>query len=460
MGPSRKRLSRRALLRGAGGVMVAMPAMEAMLPRTARAQAAARPKRLVIFFTPNGTDNHFPNSNHFVPKTPGTTYVLGPEVAPLEPLRRKLLILSGVHMDSCKPAINGIGDLHSVGMSQMLTGIKYIEDMQYIKYNNRAAGFAGGISVDQHLAKRIGNATRFPSLEFGVCTTSDYGIHPFSRMISAGPNQPVPPEDDPASLFKRVFTDGSVMADSGMDKIRTQRLSILDFVKDDFMRLQPRLSAGDRRKLDQHLTAVRDLETRLARPVPAPSSNLACMNPTFAQAGDPLSKANFPTTGKQQMDLLALALKCDVTRIASLQWSWARSTLVHTWTGSNKSHHDMSHFGPTPELTAVNTWFSSQLAYFAQQLDAADEGNGTSVLDNSIIWYCSEVNWGYTHSFDDIRVFLLGTGGGAIKTGQYMALNSQPHQKLLVTLMNAMGVNENQFGDASYGTGPLPGVLA
>lgn len=458
MGPLRKRLSRRAVLRGAAGAMVALPSMEAMLPRLAKAQTKA--KRLVIFFTPNGTDNHFPINNHFVPKVPGPNFTLGVETAPLEPLRKKLLILSGVNMESCKPAINGIGDLHSVGMSQMLTGIKYIQDEKYIKFNNRAAGFAGGISVDQHIAKRVGHLTRFPSLEFGVLTTSDYGVHPFSRMISAGPNQPVPPEDVPATMFKRIFTDGSVTADTGMDKVRAQRLSILDFVRDDFTRLQPRLGASDRQKLDQHLTAVRDLESRLNRPVIAPSSNLACMNATFAPNGDPQAKANFPVTGKQQMDLLALALKCDVTRVASLQWSWARSTLVHTWTGSSKSHHDMSHFGATAELTAVNTWYSQQAAYFAQALDAAVEADGSTILDNSVVYYCSEVNWGYTHSFDDIRAFFLGTCGGALRTGQYMALSKQPHQKLLVTLMNAMGVNENQFGDATYGTGPLPGVLA
>jgi hypothetical protein len=453
------RLSRRSVLRGAGGILVGLPGLQAMYPGTSKA-ASTRPRRLVVFFTPNGTDNPIGMSSAFVPKTPGPGFVLGEEVSPLEPLRQKLLILSGVNAESCKPAINGIGDLHSVGMSQMLTGVKYIEDEQYIKYNDRAAGFAGGISVDQYIAKKIGSATRFPSLEFGVCTTSDYGVHPFSRMISAGPNQPIPPEDDPANMFKRMFSDGSVTGDTSMDKIRAQRISILDFVRDDFLAVQPRLGMADRRQIDAHLTAVRDLETRLSKVAPAAMPNLACMNPSFTPMGGALEKANFPATGKLQMDLLALALKCDITRVTSLQWSWARSTLVHTWTGSNKGHHDMSHFGATPELTAVNTWYAKQLAYLGNALAAADEGDGTSVLDNSVVYWCSECNWGYTHSFDDLRVFLLGSAGGALKTGTYMQLDKQPHQKLLVTLMNLMGVNENQFGDASYGTGVLPGVMA
>jgi hypothetical protein len=456
---NRKPLSRRSLLRGAGGILVGLPALESLRGSPALA-ASTRPKRLIVFFTPNGTFQRYPVDYDFVPKQVGPNFVLGNEVAPLEPHRNRLLILSGVNAESCKPAVNGIGDLHSVGMSQMLTGVQYVEDNQYIKFNNRAAGFAGGISVDQYIAKKIGTQTLFPSLEFGVCTATDYpGVHPFSRMIYSGRNTPVPPRDDPHEMFLRLFSDASTTGGTAaILKAHTQRRSVLDFVKEDFVRLQSRLGSRDRQKLDAHLTAVRELETRLAKP--PTETTLGCGGGSLENPSDPLSTANFAVTGKNQMDLLTLALKCDVTRVASLQWSWARSTLVHTWAGSTHSHHDMSHDIGSPELSGVNTWYAKQLAYLASALAAADEGDGTSVLDHSVIYWCSEVNWGYTHSFDDMRVFLLGNCGGALKTGQHLALNAQPHQKLLVTLMNAMGVLENEFGETSYGTGPLPGVLA
>jgi len=444
-------LSRRALLRGAGGLAIGLPALEAMFEGKAR---AARPKRLIVFFTPNGTNR----PKEFIPAQTGTNFVLDQESAPLQAVRNKLLILSGVNYESAKKDIPSGGDLHSIGLSHMLSGVKFVNDPRfYGKVSNQSAGYSGGISLDQYLARKIGTDTKFPSLEFGVCTTTDFGVLPFSRMISAGPNMPVPSENDPGAMFTRIFSDGN--GTSGViDKAHAQRRSILDFVRDDLTRVGGLVGANDKKKIDSHLTAVRDLESRLARPTPM--VNLSCGMGSFPSMGDPLDKANFPNTTKQMMDLMVLALKCDATRIASLQLSWARSTLIHTWANANKSHHDMSHFGSTPELTGVNVWYAKQVAYFAQALAAADEGDGTSVLDNSVVWWSSDVNDAIIHSFDNVRVFLLGSCGGALKTGQHLAMGGQPHQKLLVTLMNAMGVPENQFGDATYGTGPLAGVLA
>jgi hypothetical protein len=448
-----RRLSRRALLRGAGGIAVALPGLEAMFE--GKAAAAGKPKRLILFYTPNGTNRLM----DFYPKQTGTGFVLDMESAALEPLRNKLLMLSGITYASAKLDTPLGGDLHSIGLSHMLTGVRFIIDHStYGKVGgNLSGGYAGGISVDQYLARKIGNQTKFPSLEFGVCTSTDAGPLPFSRMISAGPNMPVPSENDPVAMFTRIFSDNGGNATTAIDKAHAQRRSILDFVLDDLTRVGGKLGTSDKKKIDAHLTAIRDLESRLA--LPAPMVNLSCGMGTFPAMGNPLDKANFPVTGKQMMDLMILALKCDATRIASLQWSWARSTLVHTWAGATKSHHDMTHVGSSPELTGVNIWFSKQLAYFAQGLNAADEGDGTSVLDNSLLWWCSDVGEGYGHGYENIRAFILGTCGGAIKTGQHINMGGVPHQKLLVTLMNAMGLAENQFGDTTFGTGPLPGIL-
>jgi Protein of unknown function (DUF1552) len=457
------RLKRRALLRGLGGLAVGLPALEAMSRSTAAAAPTPAPKRLVVFFTPNGTNAN--NSElvqpDFWPEQTGTSFTLGPEVAPLEPLRNQLLMVSGVNGDSMAQNVkDAFGDLHSIGLSQMLTGVPYVLDPASALPGSLPGGYAGGISVDQYIAKQIGSTTRFPSLEFGVVNATDIGVRPFSRMIYSGANQPVPAEQDPAAMYKRLFSDGTQGGTMMVERTLAEQKSVLDFVQGDFNRLEPQLGTSDRQKLDAHLTAIRELEMRLT-PATATAAPASCSSvPGVTNAGDPLDKANFAVTGKLHMDLLALALKCDVTRVASLQWSFARSTLVHAWAGSTQGHHDMSHFGASAELTSVNTWYAQQLLYLGQALASVTDVDGQTLLDNTLIYWCSEVAWAYTHSFLNLRAVLLGGGGGALKTGQHINVGGQPHQKLLVTLLNAMGIMETTFGDAAYGSGPLPGVLA
>jgi Protein of unknown function (DUF1552) len=457
------RLNRRTLLRGLGGLAVGLPALEAMSRSTAAAAATSAPKRLVIFFTPNGTNAN--NSElvepDFWPEQTGTSFTLGPEVAPLEPLRKQLLMVSGVNGDSMAQNVkDAFGDLHSIGLSQMLTGVPYVLDPASALPGSLPGGYAGGISVDQYIAKQIGGATKFPSLEFGVVNATDIGVRPFSRMIYSGPNEPVPAEQDPAAMYQRIFSDGTQGGTMTVERTLAEQKSVLDFVQDDYARLTPKLGMSDRQKLDAHLTAIRELEMRLSPGAPVGSPASCSSVKAVVNAGDPLDKANFPTTGKLHMDLLALALKCDVTRVASLQWSFARSTVVHAWAGSTQGHHDMSHAGASAELTGVNTWYAQQLLYLGQALASEPDVDGQTLLDNTLIYWCSEVAWAYTHSFLNLRAVLLGGGGGALKTGQHIDVGGQAHQKLLVTLLNAMGIMETTFGDPAYGTGPLPGVLA
>ncbi|HEV8246405.1 MAG TPA: DUF1552 domain-containing protein [Polyangiaceae bacterium] len=460
------RLSRRALLRGAAGTLVALPALEAMWGKNAQGQAATAPKRFVAFYSPNGTNagnsDQIAAQTAFWPAQTGTGFVLGSEVAPLEALRDKLLIVSGIRGISMEDDIAAHGDLHSIGIAQMLSGVHTEYDIStYGKIPGaNAASYGMGITLDQYLGQKIGGSTKFPTLEFGVINTTDAGVLPWSRMIYSGPNQPVPAVEDPAEMFKRMFSDGTTTGDMTVDQSIVQRKSVLDHVMSDITKLEGQLGASDKAKLDKHLTAVRDLEARL-KTGPTGGPTLSCDSSTPVEnAGDPQDKANFPATGKLMMDLLALVLKCDVTRVASLQWSWARSNLVHSWAGASTGHHDMSHFGGSTELSAVNAWYAAQFAYLGQSLADVQDIDGTNLLDNTVIYWGSDVAYAYTHSFLNMRAFFLGGCGGALKTGQHVNVGEQPHQKLLVTLLNAMGVAENQFGDASYGTGPLPEMMA
>src|SRR5262249_10089214 len=155
-----------------------------------------------------------------------------------------------------------------------------------------------------------------------------------------------------------IFSDGTPTGNTTIDQSIAQRKSVLDFVIKDISKLQRNLGTSDKQKLERHLTEVRDLESRL-KPSVAGGPTLGCdASPPLENSGDPQDKANFPATGKLMMDLLALALKCDVTRVASPQWSFARSNLVHSWAGATQGHHDMTHAGSSPELSAVNTWYA------------------------------------------------------------------------------------------------------
>jgi hypothetical protein len=232
---------------------------------------------------------------------------------------------------------------------------------------------------------------------------------------------------------------------------------VLDASLDRGRRLAARLGAADRRRLESHLEAVRDVEKRLQAGA-APAA--ACARPAPPPSGTGGSTLGIEVANNAHADLVALALACDLTRVASLQWSWARSDVAMSWIGVRDSHHEMSHGKASPTLSSVNRWYAEQLARFATALDALGEG-GASVLDNSVVWWCSDVSFGPLHSFTNLRAFLLGSCGGFFKTGQHIAFpgTTATINQLMVTFMRAMGIaGATQFGDPAVPPGALPGM--
>lgn len=470
-------LNRRTLLRGAGGVAIGLPLLEAMLPRRAH---AAGPKRLVIFFTPNGTNDRA----RAIPSATGTGFTLPLETEPLAPLKNDLLVLSGISMKTADE--NREGDEHSVGMSHMLTCVNCVKADGYSTPGGEEyfVSFAGGVSVDQKIVQAIKPPTKLSSLEVGVQSILGIGAHPFSRMIYEDRLRPRPAQDDPREVFKQLFTGFTPPAGSGgpqpmpapaptpapvVDQALERRRSILDYVLDDYKRLSTRLGGLDKRKVDGHLQGLRQIELQLAT-VPtttSPASPAVTPGGGCALPADPAPKVTanaftdqtqFPVLGKLQMDLLVMALACDLTRVASIQWSWARSTQVFSWVSQRDRHHDITHQGWTAGLGNVNRWYAEQLAYFGTALKSMQEGGG-SVLDSTVVYWCSDVALGQDHSYTNLRTFLLGSAGGFFKTGQHIKFNNEPHNKLMVTLMRAMGIADaNQFGLSTIAAGPLPGL--
>ncbi len=460
-----RRTARRTFLRGAGGIAVGLPFLESFLPRSAHAQAA--PTRLVIVYSPNGSNS----LTEFMPQGSGANFTFGAETAALAPYKNKMTVLAGLQIKH--PTATDGGDQHIVAMASMLTGIKPGYDAQFEDVaTSVGGGWAGGISVDQELAKTIGQTTKYKSLQFGVGSSVRYGNHPIGRLSYAGAAQPIAPEDSPQAAYTRLFSDTSTPAGPGMLDANLKRdKSVMDFVISEFGAVSGAVSAADKQRLDQHVTMLREVERGLTV---TPVSNLAsCMQTTFSPVGDPSVADNFPNVAKQQRNLMVLALSCNLTRIASLQYSYARSLQTFSWLQAVDDHHTMTH-GDDGNLFKVNPWYATELAELLKSLDAINEG-GATLLDNCLGWWCSDVSEGASHSWDNLRAFMFGSAGGRVNTGQYIAYgmqvatpggenptawqNGEAHNKLHVTLLNAFGVPATTFGDPQVGSGPLAGVL-
>ena len=442
--------SRRRILK-AGGVSLALPLLErAFDPPFARA-ADAPPKRLIIFFTPNGTIY-----DAWVPKGTATSFTLSPILAPLEMWKNKLVVVDGVKAEAAMGS-HGPGDDHQRGIGTLLTGAPLLPG------NFRGgccapAGMASSISIDQHVANAIGKSNKFKSLELGV---RNYGDGPLRYTSYAGSNQPLPAENNPANVYKRLFADFSAPAqsDAALERLKAERKSVLDATAEAYQEASASLSKADKEKIDAHFTTIRDLETRLSS---GGSASTAC-KPTAPASVDFNANATYPTTGKLQMDLLVSALACDLTRVGTVQWTNSAGYVNMTWLGINRAHHDLSHdadgnMESRNALIKINAWYSEQLAYLMQKLADVPEGNGT-MLDNTLILWCNELGKGNDHSHPRMPFVLAGGAGGALRTGRFLQFANQPfHNDLLVSVGNLMGVPMTTFGTARFCKGALPGV--
>lgn len=423
-----------------------------LLSSGSRAQAA--PRRLIVFYTPNGTIGP-----EWRPRGSETGFTLGRILTPLEPHRSKLLVLGGVNMAL---ADSGYGSHHTRGIGGLLTGRPILMG-NFKSAGPPTAGWASGISLDQHIARTVGTATRFRSLELGV-RVIDAEVR--GRVSYLAANQPVPPMESPYDVFDRLFAGARPPAAGGdptLDRLRAERRSVIDFLKNELGAVRGAVGADDRPRLDAHLESVRDIERRLEPVMNGTMPAAGCPAPAAPTRMDITANENMPALGKLQMDLLVNALACDQTRVATLQWTHAESTQSFPWIGVSGQHHVMSHAGDADtaaqeNLTKINVWYAEQLRYLLDRLAAA------KVLDDTVVLWCNEVGKGNNHAHRDLPFLLAGSCGARFKTGRfvdYMANggSGHPHNDLLVSLAQAMGLPDTTFGDPQHCTGPLPGLV-
>ncbi len=443
-----KRLSRRMVLRGAGAA-VALPFLEAMRPKKAHAQEGGDegppPRRFVGLFVPNGI--HMPA---WTPTTTGENYELTPILEPLAPWKSELLVLTG--LSNLAGKANVPGD-HARGTGSFLT-------CQPV-FKTEGEGIYNGISVDQRLAQHLGQWTTFPSLELGAEGGASVGdcdsgySCAYSRNISwTSPTTPLPKEVNPLEAFDRLFGGyDQTLTAAQVARRRLMRLSVLDFVTDDAKALQLKLGQADRLKLEEYLDGVRELEKRIEKEAEAPQCYPG------PKPGAPLE---IVAHTEIMMDIIALAFQCDATRVATFMLGNGGSGRVFSHLGINDGHHYLSHHGgeadKQAQLQVIDTWEVGILAYLLDKLSKIQEADG-SVLDNSIVFFSSEIEDGNTHWHVNLPVVVAGRGGGALAPGKHLAYeDDEPLANLFVSTLNALGVNDETFG--ADGTKPLEGIAS
>lgn len=421
-------LPRRRFLAGLGASLLAGPIL-GLTGRTTRADTSKTAKRLIVVFTPNGTIH-----SHWRPSGSGATFDF-PAGSILEPLAKHkgdLIVCDGIDYA-------GVSN-HEAGMAAMLTG------------GGDASSATKGMSIDQLVAGKIGQNDRWASLELGV-QTSAWGGNVQTRMSYAGPGVYVPPDDSPKSVFSRMF--GDIAEPGAVDHSMARRKSVIDLVSAEIHDLRGRVGKEEKDKLDQHLAALHKVEVGL-------QGSGGCDAPPAPLAVDPYDNDAFPVIGKAQTDLLVLALACGMTRVASLQWNHTVGPAVFSWLGIGDGHHSLSHSDDgnktgVGQFIATERWYAEQFAYLLDSLKATPDPEGGTLLDTTQVVWCKELGDGRLHDCKSVPWVLAG--GKYFKNGRSLSFGGAPHQKLLVSICQAMGLDNQSFGDATKGTGPLDGLV-
>lgn len=464
----RPRLRRRHFLTGVGGALVGLPYLEALAPRSARAQADAAVKRFGVFFACNGVNmaRWFPTTNYGALTEAG---LAGTANEALVPHLSKLIFPRGVHMSPRGWGRDGGGaDDHGKGMAHKLTA-NFADDDEWL---------ALGPSIDHIIASEINPGTegsRRPPMNLMVGRPGQYRGLDYSSYSGAG--AAVLGVNNPWNAYADFMNLNSEDSDAqaALARIAQRRQSVLDLVQDQFDTLkQGPLSASDKAKLDAHFTAIREIEQGVTNSsISCGDSELASRAMGYQGAEDRVEEnGEYPDITDLMVDIMALGLACDYTRVATLQFDRGSGGPTFVWDGMQHefNHHKLSHgkvrddcFGDSTEMGCadvagyedmlfdIDSWHQRKYARLLERLDAYVEADGSTVLDNSVILYTNELSDGKAHSYLDLPYILAGSCGGHFKQGQYILLGEYeeaPHNKLLNTIVNAMGVPSDWFGVA------------
>lgn len=427
------------------GSAVALPFLDAMVPAFATAAQSKPPVRMGFVYVPNGID-----MRNWTPNYEGPLRELPNTLKPLEPYKSDITILGNLTHNNGRALLDGPGD-HGRCCGAYLTGVQPRKTFVDIK---------AGISCDQIVANKIGGQTRFPSLELGLedarqagdCD-SGYSCAYTNNLAWRSETQPLPPVLDPRALFERLFGNGVVLSPEARARRDKFRRSVLDYVTEDTKKLQGSLGSTDKRKLDEYLSSIREIERQLQK---AESDN-AQINPGMDKPyGVP---PDFAEHFKLMTDMLTVALQSDMTRVFTFLVTREGTSRPYREIGIADGHHPLTHHRNDPVLmdkvAAINAYHVKQFAAWVEKLKSIKEGDST-LLDNSMIVYGAGLADGNRHSHEDLPTLIAGRGGNYIKPGRRIVYRREtPMSNLFLTMMDRMNVNAEQFGDA---TGRLQGL--
>ena len=441
-------LSRRHFLRGLG-VCLALPALESAAPlqllaseKALATTATGAPLRTAFLYFPNGA---IPSA--WWPANEGTDFELSQTLAPLEACKANLQVMAGLDQRNAEPGPDGAGD-HARANGTFLTGVRM---------KKSAADVHAGISIDQVFAREIGPLTRFPSLELtcdysrktGACD-SGYACAYQYNISWRSPTTPMAPEYNPRLIFERLFGSGGSASERAENLKRRQQeeRSILDFVMADARSFQRRLTAHDKDKLDEYLTGVRELETRIQKAE------------RFGPAKDPGVEVpvGVPSDYGEYMqvmfDMLVLAFQTDSTRVATMLLAHDGDNRSFADIGVPEGHHDLSHHFDDPvkikKVADIDRWYVKQFAKMIQKLQNTKDVDGRSLLDNSMIIYGGGNADGNRHTHTNLPVVLAGGAAAGLKMGRFIKYHGKPMTNLYLTMADRLGIkNLDRFGDST-----------
>jgi hypothetical protein len=443
--------SRRRFLRGLGAC-IALPAFESLRPLRLLAgevesagklatTATGAPLRTAFVCFPNGAIQ-----STWWPKEEGKDHEFSATLKPLEQQRQHLQILGGLDHKNAEAGPDGAGD-HARGNGTFLTGVRL---------KKSATDIRAGISIDQLIAREIGHLTRFASLELtcdasrnsGACD-SGYACAYQYNISWSSPTTPMAPEANPRLLFERLFGTGAAgQRVENLKRRQQEQRSVLDFVLEDARGMQRRLNARDNDKLDQYLTGVREIETRIQKAE------------RFGDAKDPgvETPPGIPQERAQYVqlmyDMMILAFQTDSTRVATLLLGHDGDNRSFPEIGIPEGHHDLSHHfndaAKIQKIADIDMWYVKQFAKFLEKLESTMDVDGKSLLHNSMILYGSGNADGNRHTHTNLPLILAGAGGGTMTPGRFVRHSSKPTTNLFLSMADRLGMQGlERFGDST-----------
>jgi hypothetical protein len=442
---TRKALHRRTFLRGLGTAAIGLPFLDAMAPAFSASTVAEPPVRMAFFYLPNGM-----MMDSWNPDYEGKLGELPRSLKALEPYKDDMLHLGNLTHNTGRALLDGAGD-HGRCSGSYLTGIQVKKSLVDIK---------AGVSFDQIVANEIGGKTRFPSIELGMDDArqagdcdSGYSCAYTNNLAWKSETQPLPPILNPRVLFERLFGAGQPMTPAERVRQAKYRRSILDFVTDDTHKLEGSLGPTDRRKLDEYLSAIREVERQIQQAEAGGKQVDPQMDKPYGVPAD------FAEHFKMLSSMVAIAFQADLTRIVTFLVTREGTSRPYRELNIPDGHHPLTHHRNQPELMEkvrkINEYHVQQFAGFVEKMKSSKEGD-RSLLDNSMIVYGAGLSDGNAHLHEDLPTIMLGKAGNYFQTGRRVLVRREtPMCNLFLTMMDRMGVHTEHFGDA---TGRLEGL--